>query len=147
MITTIIRMLQLLGNCSFKGNYEYTNEQVEKIFRKLHSELEGAYSRFRCAQHRKGCFSLTDVKQPQLSDNHEFPSVVLPLPDGATLRASAVANKDYPSIDIWLQASDEEEKSVAFVEFNSDRDVGKELCIGVCESASEDPSIYVPFNK
>ena len=45
-----------------------------------------------------------------------------------------------------LQTSGEEEKSVAFVEFNSDRDVGKELCIGVCESTSEDPSIYVLFN-
>lgn len=42
-------MLQLLGNCSFKDNYEYTNEQVEKIFQKLHSELAVAYNRFKYA--------------------------------------------------------------------------------------------------
>ena len=119
---------------------------MEKIFQKLHSELAVAYNRFKYAMCGKGRFSLTDTKRSELSDRCEFPSVVLPLPDGTTLRASAVANKDYPSIDIWLQASGEEEKSVAFVEFNSDRDVGKELCIGVCESTSEDPSIYVPFN-
>lgn len=65
-------MLQLLGNCSFKDNYEYTNEQVEKIFQKLHSELAVAYNRFKYAMCGKGRFSLADKKRSELSDRYEF---------------------------------------------------------------------------
>ena len=28
----ILEMMRLLGNCSSKGNYEYTDEDIKKIF-------------------------------------------------------------------------------------------------------------------
>ena len=35
----IINTLRLLGNCSNKNNYEYTNEQVKQIFSAIETEL------------------------------------------------------------------------------------------------------------
>ena len=43
-VNKITAMLRLLGNCSFKGNYEYSDEQVEKVFQKLQRELTKTYS-------------------------------------------------------------------------------------------------------
>ena len=45
-VNKITAMLRLLGNCSFKGNYEYTEEQINKIFDKLYSELDKVHQRF-----------------------------------------------------------------------------------------------------
>ena len=144
-VDKITKMLRLLGNCSNKSNYEYTDVQVGKIVAKLYSELDKLHTRFVCAAHGKGRFSLSVEHN---SDGFEFPSVILPLPDGTRLRASAVNDENFPAINVWLQSvSSEDEKSVCFVEFNGEHDKGKELCIGVCASNSEDPYLYVPFNK
>ena len=35
---TIINTLRLLGNCSNKNNYEYTEEQVKQIFNAIDAE-------------------------------------------------------------------------------------------------------------
>ena len=35
-VNKISAMIRLLGNCAHTGNYEYTDEQVELIFEKLH---------------------------------------------------------------------------------------------------------------
>ncbi len=44
-VDKITKMLRLLGNCSNKSNYEYTEEQVGKIIAKLYFELDKlAYS-------------------------------------------------------------------------------------------------------
>ena len=37
---TIIDTLRLLGNCSNKNNYEYTDEQVKQIFTAIENELK-----------------------------------------------------------------------------------------------------------
>lgn len=37
---TIINTLRLLGNCSNKNNYEYTDEQVKQIFNAIDYELK-----------------------------------------------------------------------------------------------------------
>ncbi len=37
---TIINTLRLLGNCSNKNNYEYTEEQVKQIFNAIDAELK-----------------------------------------------------------------------------------------------------------
>lgn len=145
-VNKIIAMLRLLGNCSFTGNYEYMEEQVEKIFRTLHLELNKTYNRFKCELHGKGRFSLTNPESSYSSDGYEFPSVILPLPDGTRLRATAVDDEDFPAIDIWLQRDNEDEQSVACVEYNSERSEGKELCIGVCNSECEDPYFYESFH-
>lgn len=38
----IIDMLRLLGNCSNKANYDYTDTDVQKIFNTLERELKAA---------------------------------------------------------------------------------------------------------
>lgn len=42
----ILEMLRLLGNCSSKSNYEYTDEDVRKIFGALEKELKSTKNRF-----------------------------------------------------------------------------------------------------
>lgn len=142
-VNKIISMLKLLSNCSFQGNYQYTEEQVEKIFQTLQGELDKVKSRYVAALHGIGRFSLTEN---YYKDDSAYPSVILQLPDGTRLRASAVDDENFPAINIWLQ-TEGEEQSVAFVEYNSQRERGKELCIGVCNSASDDPYFYESFNK
>ena len=141
-VNKILKMFKLLGNCSFKGTYEYTEEQVEKVFQRLQTEFNRTFQRFNTQG--TGRFTLSDDPEPE----HEFPSVYLTLPDGSILKAVAVDDKFFPAVDIWLQPPDgEDEKSVCFVEYNTERESGKELCIGVCNSDSEDPYFYESFYK
>lgn len=41
-----IRILRLLGNCSCKTNYSYTDDQVDQIFDRLQKELNDARLRY-----------------------------------------------------------------------------------------------------
>ena len=42
----IIDMIQLLGNCSNKAVYDYSKEDVKKIFSAIEEELRSAKSKF-----------------------------------------------------------------------------------------------------
>lgn len=42
----IINMLKLLGNCSSTSNYEYTEEDVRKIFAAIDREVKNAKGKF-----------------------------------------------------------------------------------------------------
>lgn len=42
----ILDNMRLLGNCSSKSNYEYTDEDVRKIFATLEKELKQTKNRF-----------------------------------------------------------------------------------------------------
>jgi len=42
----IIDMMRLLGNCANKGNYSYTDKQVEAIFSALQYELDEAKAKY-----------------------------------------------------------------------------------------------------
>ena len=42
----IIDMLRLLGNCSNKSNYDYTEADVQKIFNTLERELKAAKMKY-----------------------------------------------------------------------------------------------------
>lgn len=42
----ILDMLRLLGNCSNKSSYEYTDEQVDQIFKAISQATDAAKSRF-----------------------------------------------------------------------------------------------------
>jgi hypothetical protein len=42
----ILDMLRLLGNCSEKSNYEYSEEDVRQIFSALERELKNTRNRF-----------------------------------------------------------------------------------------------------
>lgn len=51
-------MIRLIGNCANTGSYEYTEEDVKKIFAYLERELKSARSRFSGAEAEDGKFSL-----------------------------------------------------------------------------------------
>lgn len=42
----ILDMLKLLGNCSSTANYEYTEEDVKKIFGAIERELKNTKAKF-----------------------------------------------------------------------------------------------------
>jgi hypothetical protein len=42
----ILEMMRLLGNCSSKGNDEYTEEDIKKIFGALERELKNTKNKF-----------------------------------------------------------------------------------------------------
>ena len=42
----IIEMMRLLGNCSSKSNYEYSEEDVKQIFNALEKELKITKNKF-----------------------------------------------------------------------------------------------------
>lgn len=42
----ILDMLRLLGNCSEKANYEYTDEDIKQIFVALEKEIKNTKNRF-----------------------------------------------------------------------------------------------------
>lgn len=42
----ILDQLKLLGNCANKHNYEYTDEDVRKIFSAIEKEVKNAKGRF-----------------------------------------------------------------------------------------------------
>ena len=52
----IITTLKLLGNCSNKNNYNYTQEDVRAIFNAIDAELRNTKSKFN--KHEKSKFSL-----------------------------------------------------------------------------------------
>lgn len=54
----IISMIKLLGNCSNKNNYSYTEDDVKQIFSAIDSELKNAKLRFQEAENNKKEFKL-----------------------------------------------------------------------------------------
>ena len=50
----IISMVQLLGNCSNQGQYEYSQKDVNKIFNAIQTELDAAKKRFNMQDSQKG---------------------------------------------------------------------------------------------
>lgn len=53
----IINMIDLLGNCSNKNNYEYTDEDVKNIFNAIESSLRISKMKF-IEKQEKGKFKL-----------------------------------------------------------------------------------------
>lgn len=49
----ILDMMKLLGNCSSKANYEYTDEDVRKIFNAIEREMRNARAKFNGADNQK----------------------------------------------------------------------------------------------
>ncbi len=133
----IIKMIRLLANCSNPVTYEHKPEQVEQIFTALQQELDLAKSRFLDTAKQKKRFSLT-------THDSEYPTIYLPLPDGTCLRARAIDDATFPSIDIDLLTGNEEER-ICFAEYNPERDNGSELCIGAYQSDREDTVYYKPY--
>ena len=45
-VENIINFIDLLGNCSNKNNYDYSQDDVEKMFREIHRALKDASNSF-----------------------------------------------------------------------------------------------------
>jgi ABC-type Fe3+-hydroxamate transport system substrate-binding protein len=43
----IIEKIRILGNCSNKSTYEYTEEEIRKIFRAIDKELKSTKAKFK----------------------------------------------------------------------------------------------------
>ncbi len=53
-VEKIIHYLNLLGNCSNRNNYEYSEKDVEKMFREIQNALNRNKVRFEIELSRKG---------------------------------------------------------------------------------------------
>lgn len=51
-------MIRLIGNCANTGTYEYSEEEVKKIFTYLERELKNARNKFNGAETEDGKFTL-----------------------------------------------------------------------------------------
>lgn len=49
----ILDMMRLLGNCSNKNNYEYTEQDIQKIFNTLERELKNTKAKFNIREESK----------------------------------------------------------------------------------------------
>ena len=54
----ILEMMRLLGNCASKGNYDYTDEDIKKIFGALEKELKNTKNRFLGLESKEERFTL-----------------------------------------------------------------------------------------
>lgn len=45
-VSSVLRSLRILGNCSNRNNYEYSSEQVDSMYNTILSSLESMYSKF-----------------------------------------------------------------------------------------------------
>lgn len=54
----ILDNMRLLGNCSSKSNYEYTDEDIKKIFGALEKELKQTKNRFLGVDSKEERFTL-----------------------------------------------------------------------------------------
>ena len=54
----ILEMMRLLGNCSSKSNYEYTEEDVRKIFTVLEKELKNTKNKYLGIESKEERFTL-----------------------------------------------------------------------------------------
>lgn len=54
----IIAMIRLLGNCSNKANYDYTEADVQKVFTALEKELKIAKMKFSSTEIEEDTFKL-----------------------------------------------------------------------------------------
>lgn len=54
----IIDMIRLLGNCANRANYDYTEEDVQKIFSTLDKEIKAAKLKYACEDFGEEKFKL-----------------------------------------------------------------------------------------
>ncbi len=57
-VNTILDNLDSLGKCSNKKNYEYTNEDIKKIFSELNDKMKEITALYKNTNNRKKRFKL-----------------------------------------------------------------------------------------
>jgi len=45
-VKSVLRAIRILGNCSNRTNYEYTQEQTEKIYMSIQENLDNMFAKF-----------------------------------------------------------------------------------------------------
>lgn len=140
-VNKLIKMIRLLGNCSMKCNYEFTEDQVSQIFSTLYEELYKARAKYSLSAREKKRFSLSDVSEEPVP---EYPHTDLQLPDGTTLRASAIDDENFPAINIDMIGFEKNEH-VCFVEYNPERSSCHKVCIGVYQSDKDETIFYEQY--
>lgn len=45
-VEKVLRSLRILGNCSNRSNYSYTQEQIQKIFSTIHTAVDNIAMKF-----------------------------------------------------------------------------------------------------
>jgi hypothetical protein len=53
-VSNALKAMQLIGNLANRSNYDYTETDVQKIFRALQDELSASRKKFEMAQKRQG---------------------------------------------------------------------------------------------
>ena len=54
----ILEMMRLLGNCSSKSNYDYSEEDIRKIFTALEKEMKNTKNKFLGIEAKEEKFTL-----------------------------------------------------------------------------------------
>jgi hypothetical protein len=54
----VIKYLKLLGNCSNKNNYDYTDSEISKIFSAIDEQIRIAKLRFKSKRNNSDVFKL-----------------------------------------------------------------------------------------
>ena len=57
-VNKILDMMRLLGNCASPSNYEYTDEDIKKIFSTLERELKNTKNKFLGVESKEERFTL-----------------------------------------------------------------------------------------
>ncbi len=141
-VNKIIKMVRLIGNCANTANYGFNAKDVEIVFNALQKELDKVKHKFDIALRERKLFSLSDTEDSEQT----FPYVTLELPDGTSLKASAVNDENFPAINIdLLDENGNFADHICFTEYNPEHPAGHEINIGVYEANSEDTKYYHPF--
>ena len=45
-VSSVLKSLRILGNCSNRNNYEYSTEQIDSMYTKISESLDSMYAKF-----------------------------------------------------------------------------------------------------
>lgn len=133
----LINGIRMLAKCSKLNCYEYTEQQVSRIFKMVQEELDKAKQLFE----NKG--------QTRVLGNYGLsscPYTDLHLPNGDMLRATVIDDNHFPAINVELFEGDNDPVTVCFVEFNPERASGPQVCIGVYNSEVDETVYYEQYH-
>ena len=77
----------------------------------------------------------------------ELPMIEIPIPGGLHLVAKGYSNGNYPTMQVLLRDSKGTEDLICFAEYNPEKDLGHEVCIGAYDSTHEDTAYYESYNN
>ena len=114
------------------------------------SEAEKPYGPYRCTECDAEYEKLDELDKNNAGNNVAEKSIILKqeMPNGTALTAELNNDPNYPGIQISLKGSgsDNTGETVCFVEFNTKKPKGKELCICAYTSGQDEPAYYAGYH-